>query len=477
MSSRRPFLLWLWLAAFGWVKDAEDAGYWRLPSSVDVSGHGQTILDAFLKDPLNVPDTRDRASEEKERTKNDTADELDETLAAGFQALLSEDEKEPQTEMEQHMAALSLEEEKEIELYNGLEWPGVFCEACSSSPADCSRPVVRDWNDWTISEEFRTALYIPDWLTETEAKILQNFILAAPKSKWVQLSRRGQIQEIRCWTSSLLFVPNSVLFLHLLVLMSNPCWGFHSWAERNDPSPALQVWGGQVKTADNPVSELEPLPKWLQPITRLLSSDSLRGGHSKPACSRASAIFPSSTPPNHVLVNQYQAGEGIMAHQDGPAYAPLVVILSLGSSCVLNFFHSQEHAAGFHRSRQPPPSAEKGSDDAQESSDIGKNVKPLLSVFLEPRSLFLFAEDLFTKYYHAIEEVNRHPSLKLVHPFPLSRVNVDGFFFSSSSFLPQTTQDTILSETKGSGAEQRRLQEEIIVRRSTRYSLTIRHAF
>lgn len=32
---------------------------------------------------------------------------------------------------------------------------------------------------------------------------------------------------------------------------------------------------------------------------------------------------------NHVLVNEYQPGQGIMAHQDGPLYTPAVAILSL----------------------------------------------------------------------------------------------------------------------------------------------------
>lgn len=32
---------------------------------------------------------------------------------------------------------------------------------------------------------------------------------------------------------------------------------------------------------------------------------------------------------NHVLINEYRPGEGIMAHQDGPLYTSAVAILSL----------------------------------------------------------------------------------------------------------------------------------------------------
>ncbi len=41
--------------------------------------------------------------------------------------------------------------------------------------------------------------------------------------------------------------------------------------------------------------------------------------------------------PNHALINVYEPGEGIMAHEDGPAYAGYAAILSLGSSCVFDF--------------------------------------------------------------------------------------------------------------------------------------------
>lgn len=41
--------------------------------------------------------------------------------------------------------------------------------------------------------------------------------------------------------------------------------------------------------------------------------------------------------PNHALVNVYYPGDGIMAHEDGPAYTPYAAVISLGSGCVFDF--------------------------------------------------------------------------------------------------------------------------------------------
>ncbi|KAF2850185.1 hypothetical protein T440DRAFT_397593 [Plenodomus tracheiphilus IPT5] len=40
--------------------------------------------------------------------------------------------------------------------------------------------------------------------------------------------------------------------------------------------------------------------------------------------------------PNHVLINEYKAGEGIMPHEDGGAYAPVVATVSLGGALCLD---------------------------------------------------------------------------------------------------------------------------------------------
>jgi len=40
---------------------------------------------------------------------------------------------------------------------------------------------------------------------------------------------------------------------------------------------------------------------------------------------------------NHVLVNEYKPGDGIMAHTDGPAYVPIVATITTGGAQTLLF--------------------------------------------------------------------------------------------------------------------------------------------
>ncbi|XP_037586588.1 alpha-ketoglutarate-dependent dioxygenase alkB homolog 6 isoform X2 [Cebus imitator] len=81
----------------------------------------------------------------------------------------------------------------------------------------------------------------------------------------------------------------------------------------------LQNWGG----LPHPRGMVpERLPPWLQRYVDKVSDLSLFGG------------FPA----NHVLVNQYLPGEGIMPHEDGPLYYPTVSTISLGSHTMLDFY-------------------------------------------------------------------------------------------------------------------------------------------
>lgn len=63
------------------------------------------------------------------------------------------------------------------------------------------------------------------------------------------------------------------------------------------------------------------LPRWLQPLLDRLAALGLYAGQA----------------PNHVLVNSYQPGEGILPHEDGPLYHPQVAILSLAAPAVVRF--------------------------------------------------------------------------------------------------------------------------------------------
>ncbi|KAM3911701.1 alpha-ketoglutarate-dependent dioxygenase alkB homolog 6 [Leptodactylus fuscus] len=131
----------------------------------------------------------------------------------------------------------------------------------------------------------------------------------------------------------------------------------------------LQNWGG----LPHPRGMVpEKLPAWLQTYSDKISSLEVFGGN----CA------------NHVLVNEYNPGEGIMPHEDGPLYYPTVTTISLGSHTLLDFYLPiSRHSSGEDEEDQVPRTEEQ---------------RHVLSLLLEPRSLFILREDLYKTYLHGI---------------------------------------------------------------------------
>ncbi|XP_020517587.1 alpha-ketoglutarate-dependent dioxygenase alkB homolog 6 isoform X7 [Amborella trichopoda] len=112
------------------------------------------------------------------------------------------------------------------------------------------------------------------------------------------------------------------------------------------------------------------VPPWLVEITRRICN--------------WTGLFPS--PINHVLINEYLSNQGIMPHQDGPAYFPIVAILSLGSPAVMNFTpHLKLTECVTHVPDQ-----------------IDKHCT--LSVALIPCSLLIFKDSAYSEYLHGIDD-------------------------------------------------------------------------
>jgi len=88
-------------------------------------------------------------------------------------------------------------------------------------------------------------------------------------------------------------------------------------------------------------------------------------------------IFRSEIRPNHILLNEYTAYDGIFAHQDGPVYHPRVAIVSLQSTACLDFWKKPPHG--------------------------GQTCAPAYRACLRPRSLIIFEGDFYTKMWHSIE--------------------------------------------------------------------------
>ncbi|KAF7712773.1 Uncharacterized protein PECH_002769 [Penicillium ucsense] len=172
------------------------------------------------------------------------------------------------------------------------------------------------------------AYYIPNFITEEEEDQLLRKISHAPLPRWTQLSHR----RLQTWPSSLTKT-NTLL------------------------SAALPPW------LTYPVIE----PKF----TEL-------------------GIFAESphAAPNHVLINEYRPGQGIMPHEDGPAYYPLVATVSLGAPIVLDIYDKELESA-----------VEDG--DARERVD---RAQVRYRILQEPRSLLVTRGEMYTGYLHGIAE-------------------------------------------------------------------------
>ncbi|CAG0889766.1 unnamed protein product, partial [Darwinula stevensoni] len=173
----------------------------------------------------------------------------------------------------------------------------------------------------------QTAYYWPNFISEEEEALLLEKIYASPKPRWTQLNHRR-----------------------------------------------LQNWGGHphqngMIPEDIPHASILSLGWLFQYCNRV----------------KETGIF-ENRDPNHVLINEYLPGQGIMAHLDGPTFWPVVATLNLGSHTMLDFYH-------------PIPDA---STTQVEDRYLG-------SLLLESRSLSVLCHDFYSKYLHGIKETISDP--------------------------------------------------------------------
>ncbi|XP_034221862.1 alpha-ketoglutarate-dependent dioxygenase alkB homolog 6-like isoform X1 [Prunus dulcis] len=185
-----------------------------------------------------------------------------------------------------------------------------------------------------------TLIYIPDFITDNEQTMLLNKIYEAPVSKWKSLKNR----RLQNW-----------------------------------------VTGGTVHEKGLLPQDL---PSWLTKITYKIYEES--------------GLFP--LPINHVLINEYLPNQGIMAHQDGPAYYPVVAILSLRSPVVMDFTpHSRLTLC---KSTCTNDVEDTNSDRGVIKIDTDKSMDEHhpFPVILMPRSLMIFKDKAYSDYLHAIKD-------------------------------------------------------------------------
>lgn len=178
----------------------------------------------------------------------------------------------------------------------------------------------------------RRCYYIPDFITVDEETYLIRKIYETPQQKWKTLAKRR-----------------------------------------------LQTWGGEIDRKSN-VLIPSALPSFLTEYPNIISRISETGIFKD---AKKSAL-------NHVIINEYLPGQGIMPHEDGPSYYPAVATISLGSHTVMHY-------------HQYKPSE----DDSNTSTARPIDPTPILSLLLEPRSLIITTDQLYTTHLHAIEPLEQ----------------------------------------------------------------------
>mgnify|MGYP003385100451 CR=1 FL=1 len=125
------------------------------------------------------------------------------------------------------------------------------------------------------------------------------------------------------------------------------------------------------------------LPPWLRSISNVLVERK---------------IFPVHLAPNHVLINQYQPGEGIMHHTDGPLYHDCVVILTFGFPAVMSF---RPRLTAEQIGSAPSPDASSNENSSKNVDETTINTP--CNILLEPNSLLYFSNEAYSSYLHGID--------------------------------------------------------------------------
>lgn len=191
----------------------------------------------------------------------------------------------------------------------------------------------------------------------------------------------------------------------------------------------LQNWGGVVHEKGLLAQDLPP---WLKNVTRKIYGES--------------GLFPSEI--NHVLINEYLPHQGIMAHQDGPAYVPVVAILSLGSPVVMEFV--------------PHPSCEESKQVSENSNEDATNIVHMamssskwlnkylpFSVALMPCSLLIFKDQAYSDYLHGINDCEIQQFSKAVNVDKVQLSDGEERIVSSLKVVGQAVNDeTVIRRTQ-----------------------------
>lgn len=195
-----------------------------------------------------------------------------------------------------------------------------------------------------VQEVPPTVYYVPNFINEVEESWILDKVNNAPKPKWTQLLNRR-----------------------------------------------LQNWGG-IPLPSGMI--IESLPDWLKNFVDKVSDLNI--------------FEDGKLRANHVLVNEYLPGQGIMPHVDGPLFYPTIATINCGAHTVLEF--------------------EKNS-----TLDEENNLEKQLCLLLERRSLIIVQDKMYTDYKHCIRE-------RTIDKMDKSIKNLKMTQFSSEDTLTRSTR-------------------------------------
>ncbi|KIY51591.1 hypothetical protein FISHEDRAFT_36785 [Fistulina hepatica ATCC 64428] len=203
----------------------------------------------------------------------------------------------------------------------------------------------------------------------------------------------------------------------------------HAWKQLKNRSNGI-ISGGELTPRN--VLIPKPFPSYVENFPPLISRVT------------ATHAFEGSPhhAPNHILMNEYLPGQGIMPHEDGGAYYPVVATLSLGSHALFHYYQ-------YYQEGSPDVS------DRRDTAATSIDPNPVATLLLEPRSLVITTGSLYKCHLHGIEERTN------------DQITLDGRLADLGVAIDNWNQ-------LGSEQWKCRRDSEAVVPRTTRYSLTCR---
>ncbi|XP_058453631.1 alpha-ketoglutarate-dependent dioxygenase alkB homolog 6 [Malaya genurostris] len=173
--------------------------------------------------------------------------------------------------------------------------------------------------NFQVSQCPPSVYYVPNFITVEEESYILSTVGKTPKPRWTQLSHRRLIN-----------------------------YG-------GVPHPKGMI--------------AEEIPPWLQKYVDKIN--------------QLDCVFENERKANHVLINEYLPGQGIMPHLDGPLFYPIITTISCGSHTVIEF--------------QEPLNRDNSCDSEKQPK--------LFKLWVEPRSLLILKDEMYHQYLHSIAEL------------------------------------------------------------------------